>query len=199
MQLSHYTCLRLITVHHQRRSTWKPMPYPTIITYHGTRMTVSEMDFPDSHDLEVDKWKIENCTQSSEISGTFKTDQTTGTTGDCNLNAWMLTTLSSRSNNTDPVTDKISHNYNPDAWTPVYPRTSFSQSDITRLTTTDNNNCSTNETYQRTTTANTYQQTTTVNCSPDIVQTTQPCYTSIIPRRNAHPKGPCTCTCKCCT
>lgn len=194
MQSFHFTRLPLITVTHQRRSTRIQMPYPTIITYHGTRTTMPEMDFPDGPDLQMDKRKVGNCIQSSTISGPCKTDQTTaGTTNDCDLTAWMLTTILSRPNYTDSMIDKISHGCNP-AWTPVYPQTSFSQSDIT----TTNNNCSTSIIYQSTTTANTNQQATTVTYSPDNVQTIQPYYTSIKPRINYHPKGLCTCTCKCC-
>lgn len=170
-----YVCLRSVAVTRQRRST-------RIITY-GTRpVTMSEIDFPPgSRDLEADRqWQIDNRLESSEKSGPPQTatDPTAGTTVSC------------RPNNRDSVTDDISHDCNPDAWTPpACPNTNCPRSDITGLTTTDGN-CST---------AKTRQWTITAVYSPDVVQTTHRTrYTLTKLRINSRPTGLCTYTCKCC-
>lgn len=154
------------------------MPIHITTSYRRARpSTMSEMDFPDSHEHEIDKWKVENCfDSSSKSSSTLETTiDNAEDTGKCDLDSWMLT--NSQPDSSMEITDGC----NPDAWTSVHPVQSTLQADLTNL---------------QTTVCSGYQQTTN---SPLMV-TTQLCWHCAINKNlNTVRADSCTCTCKCCS
>lgn len=148
--------------------------------------TMPQMDFPDSHEHEVDKWKVGNCLEPSAKSSSTKTYEMTTMIGNaentvkCDLGSWMLTssdTLSSQPGSSMEITNGCK----PDVWTPVQPVHNTPQSD---------------DTSPHTMLASDYQQTT----NSSVMITTQLCWHCAMDKNlNTVRADSCTCTCKCCS